>query len=120
MLWVRDAGLCRPEVNCVVRTHDGLQLGMPDLLDTEHGMFGEYDGAGHRQVIQHAHDNSREEWMEHAGGIVVRATGPDLATFRRRSLARLQAAHSRALAQPSDRRLWTWEPGPLPTPTQHW
>lgn len=121
LLWVRDAGLCCPEVNCLVRTADGGHLlGMPDLLDTEHGVFGEYDGAGHRQLDQHTQDNAREEWIEHAGGIVVRATGLDLAKFRRRSVSRLQAAHGRGLAQRSDRRGWTWEPGPMPEPTQHW
>lgn len=120
LMWVRDAGLCRPEVNCVVRTVEGFLLGMPDLLDTEHGVFGEYDGAGHRQLDQHTQDNAREEWIEHAGGIVVRATGPDLGQFRRRSLARLHAAHSRGRAQPVGSRGWTWAPGPLPDPTPHW
>jgi hypothetical protein len=120
LLWVRDAGLCRPEVNCLVRTESGFLLGMPDLLDTEHGVFGEYDGAGHRQLEQHTHDNAREEWIEHAGGIVVRATGPDLWQFRQRSLARLRAAHSRGRIQPLAGRGWTWEPGPMPDPTPHW
>jgi hypothetical protein len=120
LLWVRDAGLCRPEVNCVVRTEDGFILGMPDLLDVEHGVFGEYDGAGHRQVVQHTQDNAREEWIEHAGGIVVRATGPDLGTFRRRSVARLHAAHTRGREQGTASRGWTWEPGPMPDPTPHW
>jgi hypothetical protein len=120
LLWVRDAGLCPPEVNCVVRSDDGFLLGMPDLLDTEHGVFGEYDGAGHRQLDQHTQDNAREEWIEHAGGIVVRATGPDLGKFRRRSLSRLHAAHNRGRAQRSDRRGWTWEPGPIPGAIPHW
>jgi hypothetical protein len=120
LLWVRDSGLCRPEVNCVVLTEDGSQLGMPDLLDAEHGVFGEYDGAGHRQIDQHTSDNSREEWIEHAGGIVVRATGPDLASYRRRSIARLQAAHNRGRAQPVSQRCWTWQPGPMPVATPHW
>jgi hypothetical protein len=120
LLWVRDAGLCRPEVNCLVRTTDGSILGMPDLLDTEHGVFGEYDGAGHRQVDQHTQDNAREEWMEHAGGIVVRATGPDLGSFRSRSIARLHAAHGRGRAHGTNSRDWTWEPGPMPMQTPHW
>jgi hypothetical protein len=120
LLWIRDAGLCHPEVNCVVRTEDGFRLGMPDLLDTEHGAFGEYDGAGHRQLDQHTHDNAREEWIEHAGGIVIRATGPDLGPFRRRTVSRLHAAHRRGVAQPRDHRRWTWEPGPMPEPTPHW
>jgi hypothetical protein len=120
LMWVLEAGLCRPELNCLVRSEDGFLLGMPDLLDTEHGVFGEYDGAGHRQIYQHAHDNAREEWIEHAGGIVVRASGPDLGSFRRRSISRLQAAHGRGRSQPVGRRRWTWELGPLPDPTPHW
>ena len=120
LFWVRDAGLCRPEVNCVVRSEKGHILGMPDLLDEKHALFGEYDGAGHREVVQHTQDNAREEWIEHAGGIVDRATGPDLGTYRRRTLARLHAAHNRGRAQPTGSRNWTWEPGPMPDPTPHW
>jgi hypothetical protein len=120
LLWVGAAGICPPEVNCLVRTEDGFLLGMPDLLDTEHGVFGEYDGAGHRQLDQHTQDNAREEWIEHAGGIVVRATGPDLGTLRRRTVSRLDAAHNRGRALPGDHRRWAWEPGPMPDPTPHW
>jgi hypothetical protein len=50
----------------------------------------------------------------------VRATGPDLGTYRRRTLARLHAAHRRGRAQPIGSRKWTWEPGPMPDPTPHW
>jgi hypothetical protein len=120
LLWVREAGLARPEVNAQVHTLDGFLLGMPDLLDPVHGVFGEYDGANHRQLAQHTQDNAREEWLENAGGIVVRATAPDLGLFRRRTVERLRAAFLRGQATPPGRRGWTWDPGPLPGPTPHW
>ena len=98
LLWRLEAGLPSPEVNPVIHDRRGNLLAMADLLDPEAGLAGEFDGALHRDPRQHADDNAREEWMEQAGLIVVRATGRDLGPQRTRTVARLRAARRRAPA----------------------
>ncbi len=106
LLWVLDAGLPAPLVNPSVQHIDGYLLGEVDLLDPEAGLVGEYDGAAHRVLAQHAADNNREEWLEDAGLIVFRATGVDLTSQRRRSIARLKAGHARGLRRDRGRDRW--------------
>jgi len=120
LMWTLEARLTMPAVNPLVRAADGFLLGMPDLLDLETGLAGEYDGAGHRGERQHADDNAREEGFEGGGLVVVRFGSLDLGPRRRRSLHRITDGRRRAFAVPADRRLWTWEDGPLPPPTPHW
>ena len=50
LIWVLDVGLPEPHVNKPVFTLEGRLLGYADLFDEEAGMFGEYDGADHRQA----------------------------------------------------------------------
>lgn len=99
VVWTADAGLPTPLVNPKV-THrvSGRTLGLPDLLDEDSGLVGEYDGAHHRDLHNHSDDNVREEAFEDAGLTVVRVTAVD---FRRRSglVARLLRGHRRALRQ---------------------
>jgi hypothetical protein len=79
VVWIRDAGLARPEVNVPVHSRrDGRLLGIPDLLDVTTGLVGEYDGGQHREVQQHGADNVREELLERHGLIVVRAMWKDV------------------------------------------
>ena len=120
LLWTMDAGLPEPVVNPSVRLMDGFLLGMSDLLDPDIGLAGEYDGAGHRDPLQHARDNVREEGFEGGGLVVVRFGSVDLGPSRRRSLARLEAGRRRAVDSSRRPRLWTWEEGPLPDATPHW
>jgi hypothetical protein len=120
LMWTHEARLAMPAVNPLVRAADGFVLGMPDLLDLETGLAGEYDGAGHRGERQHADDNAREEGLEAGGLVVVRFGSLDLGPRRRRSLHRIADGRRRAVALPPDRRLWSWEDGPLPRPTPHW
>ena len=114
LVWVLDAGLPLPQVNPTLRTPDGFLLGIADLLDTEAGLVGEYDGEGHRELDRHVLDNAREEWFEDAGLVVVRACAPDVrAANRARSALRLRTAFHRGLARDRARDRWTWVPRPL-------
>jgi hypothetical protein len=114
LLWVLDAGLPRPLVNPEVFDVTGFLVGMVDLLDEESGLVGEYDGAHHRDPRTHANDNVREEGLEGAGLVVVRAGALDLGPERRRTVARLQAAYRRASGLAPAARQWWCRPRPLP------
>ncbi len=106
LLWVLEAGLPTPLVNWSVVDKSGQLLGEIDLLDPTAGLAGEYDGATHRQLGAHARDNAREEWLEAAGLVVVRATSIDLTAHRGRLIHRLRVAHGRALQR--DKRQDAW------------
>lgn len=110
LVWMLDAGLPRPRVNRPVYAVDGWFLGIPDLLDEESGLVAEYDGAGHREAKQHAHDNAREELMEHHGLVVVRACASDLGAHRTAFVHRLRAAYAHAERQSASHRRWTLHP----------
>ncbi|HEX6579080.1 MAG TPA: hypothetical protein VF082_12015 [Jiangellaceae bacterium] len=114
VLWVVDAGLPRPAVNRPVFNPDGVLLGVPDLLDEESGLVGEYDGAVHRDARRHAADNVREERLESHGLTVVRATAIDLQHNRARLAQRLRDGHRRAAAR--NRRLDRWTADPAEAP----
>jgi hypothetical protein len=120
LFWTMQAGLPEPLVNPSVRLLDGFLLGMPDLLDPEVPLVGEYDGSGHRDPDQHVRDNVREEGFEARGLVVVRFGGIDLGLKRSRSLARLAAGRRRAIDAAGNPLLWVHEEGPLPLPTPHW
>lgn len=64
-------------VNAPVFDPSGRLVGIADLLDEEAGLILEYDGADHRQLRRHSHDNAREEDLEALGLTVVRATSHD-------------------------------------------
>ena len=118
LFWIDECGLPAPQVNAAIRDGSGHLLGLGDLLDPGTGLVGEYDGGGHRQERQHALDNAREEALEDAGLTVVRVSNPDLGIYRRRTRMRLETGLVRARRTP--RGLWSWEPGPLPTPVPRW
>lgn len=118
LLWQFEARLGAPQVNASVLDASGHLLGIADLLDDGLGLLGEYDGSLHRDSQRHADDNAREEWLEDAGLIVVRAGAPDLTSSRSRTVKRLQVAARRASQSRTSR--WQWAPGPLPDATPHW
>ena len=106
-VWVVEAGLPRPRVNIRVVTADAVLLGLPDLLDEDSGLVGEYDGGHHRELDAHTADNVREEAMEQAGLVVVRATSVDLRRAERPALVqRLRAGLDRARLVPVECRGW--------------
>ena len=87
---------------------------MPDLLDLESGLAGEYDGSTHRGLREHTEDNAREECLEDLGVEVVRATSLDLGPARAVRWTRpavVLAGQRRAAAAT---RAWGWRPHPLP------
>ena len=117
LLYVLELGLPAPLVNRAVHDGDGRFLGVPDLLDVEAGLVLEYDGArwtgpgsrvvgGHRDRDQHRADNVREELFERAGLVVVRVDAVDMRRYRRRLLARIDAARADGLRR--DRRRDRW------------
>lgn len=109
LIWTADAELPTPQCNVPVFTHDGNLIAIPDLLDVESGLIGEYDGEQHRELEQHTADNVREELLESHGFVVVRATRLDL----RNPLLlahRLRMGHERALRLRTARRSWTLQP----------
>ncbi len=110
-VWVVEAGLPRPQCNPYVLDADGVVVAMPDLLDLESGLAGEYDGSTHRGLREHTEDNAREECLEDLGVEVVRATSLDLGPARARTVGRLLAGQRRAA---SATRAWGWRPSPLP------
>lgn len=114
VIWVRDAGLPRPEANPNFFDTTGFFLGMGDLLCTCCGLLGEYDGAQHRDSRTHATDNAREEWLEDTGLTVVRAGDVDVGSQRRRTVVRLITAHRRASTRNRSQDRWTWTARPFP------
>jgi hypothetical protein len=110
VIWVVEAGLVRPEVNQPVYSPAGVLIGVPDLLDLETGLVGEYDGSDHRALKRHTDDNAREERFESHGLTVVRATSIDLKYRRRLMIARLRDGLRRAGRRDARRDRWTVDP----------
>lgn len=106
--WELDAGFPRPLHNQPVFDLRGRLLGTPDLLDPEHGVLGQYDGALHLAGAQRMKDLAREEdFRSHGLQCVVKVAGD-----RRDPTAyflRLRRAYERAAETPPSRRLWTIE-----------
>jgi hypothetical protein len=102
-------------VNRAVFDRSGTLLGVPDLLDEDAALALEYDGArwrsavslGRRDRDQHREDNVREERLERAGLIVVRADKSDLTRHRDRLAERLGAARAEGLRRDRRRDRWT-------------
>lgn len=112
-VWTEVAGLPRPRCNWVVRGPDDQPVASPDLLDPEAGVAADYDGAAHRSAARHRRDERRREAMarldlEH---VVVVGQGPG---DEDEVAARLAAAYARA-ERHHDLRLWSAEPGRLPS-----
>ncbi len=120
LLAVLELGLTELEPNRAVFDQAGNLLGVPDLLDAEAALAIEYDGAtwrsdrahGHRDREQHREDNAREERLERAGLIVVRAEKSDLTRYRKRLAARILAAHTDGLRRDRWRDRWTLDEPP--------
>ena len=112
LIWVLG-GLPRPLVNVALYdTRTGASLGRPDLLDVEAGVVVEYDGAHHRDPVQHRADNAREHRLEEAGLIVIRFDGHDTLVTQARTLEVMRSAHRRGLQRDRRHDRWstTWTP----------
>ena len=123
MLWQLDAGLPPPLVNATVLDPDGRSVGEVDLLDADLGLVGEYDGSPHSDAGARSVDAVKQENLERAGLVVVRATAVDVRErHRRRTVWRLRESARRARALP--RGDWTAVARPIPplplTPYTEW
>ncbi|GAB2974722.1 hypothetical protein [Nocardioides montaniterrae] len=109
MTWRLDAGWPAPLVNRDVFDLRGGFLGRPDLLDPVRGVFGEYDGAHHRDRERHRADTARAERLLGAGlegFAVVAGDGPAV------QLQRMASALRRAERRTDAERGWTLEAPP--------
>ncbi len=107
LVWVLDARLPPPLVNCEVRDLDGRLLGIADLLDVEAGLVVEYDGADHRTAGRQAADLRREDGLRRVGLEVVRVSGPDDPAL---VVRRLLEARGRCRFEPPQQRRWVAAP----------
>jgi hypothetical protein len=67
LIWVLDAGLPTPRCNWPIADANGRWLGSPDLICHEVAVFGEFDGAGHRERDQHRTDVERDDLFRRTG-----------------------------------------------------
>lgn len=104
LVWVLDAGFPQPLCNRAVFDRSGRLLGVPDLLDEEAGVVGEYDGVEHRKRARHRDDVRREEAFRRAGLSyfeIVAGDGPEV------MVDRMTWARKEALWLPESQRRWT-------------
>lgn len=111
LIWILDAGLPTPLVNCDILDRQGNLLGEVDLLDPTAGVVVEYDGADHREAVRQARDVAKEDRLRGVGLEVARVTGPDMTNVPL-VVHRLRTAHARAASTPAVDRLWVARPRP--------
>ncbi|GAB3198451.1 hypothetical protein GCM10027062_12650 [Nocardioides hungaricus] len=96
LIWEYDAGWGRPLINRAVYDLRGRLVAVPDLLDVERGVVGEYAGADHRDIDRHADDIAREAALRDVGLEYVEVVGRDLRS-RERVIRRMERAAARAV-----------------------
>jgi hypothetical protein len=112
LIWVLDAGLPTPRCNWPIADASGRWLGSPDLLCGELAVFGEFDGADHRERGQHRTDVERDDLFRRTGLEGFGLVGADIHDTPR-AVARMLAAVERA--RESDRpRTWLVKVNPKP------
>ena len=87
----------------------GRVLGVPDLLDDEAGLVGEYDGAHHKEREQHRYDVDREAAYRDVGLEYFTVVEGDLA-HRRKVAERMHRARARSRFLAPDQRGWVVAP----------
>jgi hypothetical protein len=105
-----------PDALCNREVYDleGQLLGIPDLLDVEAGLVGEYQGEDHKDGPQHRKDVAREQRYRDHGLEYFELVGGDL-TNRSLAVSRMRNARARAKFLPPESRAWTIEPPPWRT-----
>ena len=102
LIWDIDAGWGHPLVNRAVLDLGGRLVAVPDLLDPQRGVAGEYAGAEHRDIDQHEDDLGRAALLRGVGLEIVEVVRRDL-DHRDRVIRRMDEAASRAVLLP---RAW--------------
>jgi hypothetical protein len=106
LCWELDARCPRPLCNQPVFRTDGTLLGVPDLIDPDHGVVGEYNGSLHLLGVQHGKDVDREaEFRRHGLEPVTMLAGDRQDSGR--FIGRLHEAYERSAEVPRSRRRWT-------------
>jgi hypothetical protein len=116
MVWLLDAMLPEPLCNREVYDLEGRLIGVPDLLDVEAGLAGEYQGEDHKGGARHRRDVEREAKFRDHGLELFEVVGGDLA-HRQLVVERMLNARRRAKFLPPESRAWTLQPPssrPLP------
>jgi len=112
LIWELDAGLPRPVCNRPIFSLEGELLGVPDLLDVELGIVGEYDGADHQAKDRRFRDLGRETTFRKHGLEYFTVVAGDLhqieATVERMASV-VERARSTEHVRP---RVWTLIPPP--------
>ncbi|HEY0952347.1 hypothetical protein [Nocardioides sp.] len=111
LIWICEARWGRPLCNRAILDTDGRLVAVPDLLDPQRGVVGEYAGADHRDIDQHESDIAREADLRGVGLEYVEVVARDLRDPAR-VVRRMREAAERATAL--TRR---WVLGPPPSPT---
>jgi hypothetical protein len=111
IVWEVDAGWGRPLLNREVYDEQGFLVGIPDLLDPQRCVAGEFAGADHRDPQQHQSDVGRAAAFRGVGLEIVEVVGRDL-RYRPLVIRRMNEAESRARLLPQ-----TWVLGPPACPT---
>ena len=112
LVWRLDAELPKPLLNREVYDLDGNLIGIPDLLDVEAGLVGEYQGEDHKDGQRHREDVEREEKFRDHGLEFFEVVGGDLAPPSARRRPRCATPVARAKFLPPESRAWTLEPPP--------
>ncbi len=94
--------------NAPVFDHEGRHLLTPDLLDADHGVVGEYEGAVHLASGARRRDLDRDAACRDLGLEVVTMMSAEH-DDRERFLARLRSAYRRAAERQPEPRRWTTE-----------
>jgi len=78
IIWECEARWGRPLCNRAVLDADGRLVAVPDLLDPQRGVVGEYAGADHRDIDRHESDIAREADLRAVGLEYVEVVARDL------------------------------------------
>lgn len=116
LVWLA-AGLPRIRCNVPVFDRAGRLVGVPDILDEEAGLAGEYDGSLHLVGEQWASDITREEELRRVGLEYFTVVSSDFMRIGA-LMDRMHSTRSRALFQAESARAWTLEQPTWWTPTE--
>lgn len=102
-VWEGELGLPRPMMNREVLDLSGRVIAVVDLLETEAGTYGEYNGAAHRSRERQRSDEARADALRRVGlEAFVIVAGDSERVWRER----MRSAYDRSLRLPEAQRLW--------------